>query len=95
MKLEHKGLGVEVEFVDDLLNKHVDAWLAAMRAHNVRWRTVPFSDTATQYVVAACEAGMLNGLDPDSLGDMKAAQVHWIAGEIDARIAEAIVIPPE
>jgi len=95
MKLKHESLGVEVEFVDELLNKHVDAWLAAMRDFDPKWRSLPFSDIATQYVRAACKADMLNGFDPDSLGDMKAAQVHWLAGEVDQRMAEALVIPPE
>jgi len=95
MKLKHESLGVEVEFVDELLNKHVDAWLTAMRDFNSKWRSFPFSDVATLYVRAACKANMLNGFDPKDLEDMKAAEVHWIASEIDVKMAEALVIPPE
>jgi len=95
MKLKHESLGIEVEFVDELLNKHVDAWMAAMRNFNSRWRSFSFTDVATLYVRAACEANMLNGFDPEGLGDMKVAEVHFIATEIDKRLAEAMVIPPE
>ena len=95
MKLTHESLGVEVDFVDELLNKHVDAWMTAMRDFDPRWRSLSFQDTATEYVRAACEAHMLNGLDPENLGDMKPAHVHWIAGEIDERMTEALKIPPE
>jgi hypothetical protein len=95
MKLTHESLGISVDFVDELLNKHVDAWMTAMRDFNPQWRSFPFTDMATQYVKAACEAHMLNGLDPEGLGDMKAAEVHWIAGEVDRFMAEALVVPPE
>lgn len=93
MRLEHKGLGASIDFVDDLLNRHVDAWMTAMREWDPKWRSLPFSDCATAYVRAGIKADMLNGLeDPDNL---QASVVHWIASEIDSRIAEAITIPPE
>ena len=95
MKLKHESLGVSVEFVDELLNRHVDAWMTAMRAHNPEWRSLPFTDVATEYVRAACKAEMLDGLDPEGLGDMKTAEVHFIATAIDLRLAEAMVVPPE
>lgn len=95
MRLEHKGLDVSVEFVDNLLTRHVDAWMEAMRKWDPNWRSRPFSETTTQYVLAGLSCHMCNGFKPEELGDMKPAITHWIASEIDRRIAEAIVIPPE
>ena len=95
MKLTHESLDISVDFVDELLNKHVDAWMTAMRDFNPKWRSFPFSDVATQYIRAACKANMLNGFNPEGLDNMKPAQVHWLAGEVDQRMAEALVIPPE
>jgi hypothetical protein len=95
MRLEHKSLGVSVEFVDEILNRHVDAWMAAMRDFDPKWRSLPFSDCATAYVRAASMSEMLNGFESDAIEDMKPAVVHWLASEIDGKIAEALVIPPE
>lgn len=96
MRLEHKGLGVSVELLDELLQRHVEAYFIALRdltGENAIELSSP--ERMGHFVRAACRSGILNHIAEDDVADLPPSQVNWLAGKIDDHLAKALDIPPE
>jgi len=97
MLLENEKLAVSVEFVDDLRTRQTEAFYAAHRklAGENRFDISVFEWQA-HLIRAALETKVVVSSNGDmSVDDLSPAATRWLAIQIDARIAEALTIPPE
>ena len=95
MKLENEKLGLSVEVVDPILQRHVEAFFKAKREldgdNAIRLSSVEHHGSILR---AAWKAGIL--LPPElGVADMKPAVVRWVARKLDELIGETLEIPPE
>ncbi len=96
MNLKNEGLGVSVELVDELLQRHVEAYFVALRdiaGDNQIDFSVP--ERMGNYVRAGCRSGILNTISEEDVDDMSPKSINWLASKIDNHIAEASEVPPE
>lgn len=95
MRLENVPLDVAADFVEPLLQRHVEQFFKEQRALNgsndVRLSSPEYQGNMLR---AAWTAGVL--LEPkQDVGAMRAAQVRWLAQKVDTLLGEALSIPPE
>lgn len=96
MRLEHKGLGISAELIDELLQRHVEAYFIALRdvsGDNSLDLSTP--ERCGNWVRAGCRSGILNSINEEDVGNMKPAAVLWLAGKLDDHVASVMEIPPE
>ena len=96
MRLEHKGLGVSAELLDDVRQRHVETYFSVLRELGGE----NYLDESTvqrlgNFVRAGCRSGILNTFQEDDVNEMKPSAVAWIAQQIDSHIAGFLEIPPE
>ena len=96
MRLEHKGLGVSVELLDELLQRHVEAYFIALREIGGEdYLNSSTFERSGNWVRAACRSEILNSVEENDVGDMRPAVVLWMAAKLDEHISSATEIPPE
>jgi hypothetical protein len=96
MRLEHKGLGVSVELLDELLQRHVEAYFVALRELGGEdYLNSSTPERSGYWVRAGCRSGILNSLSEEDVSGMKPAAVMWLSAKLDEHIASAMEIPPE
>ena len=93
MRLQHKSLGVEVELLEDLKQRHVEAYFIALREIETPDPSTP--QRLGNFVRAGCVSGILNSIHAEDVADLTPAAVAWLAQKLDAHIAKALTIPPE
>jgi len=96
MRLEHKSLGVSAELLDDVRQRHIEAYFTALRELGGE----QYLDQSTpkrlgNFVRAGCDSGILNSIHKEDVDDMKPSAVAWVAQKLDAHIASFLEIPPE
>lgn len=87
-------LDFEVGIEADLRQRHMDAFFKAMNRLNPDWRGLPFGECVGDYARAGIEAGMVLGMKPADVADLKPAECQWLALEVDRAVGEALQSPP-
>ncbi len=94
MNLLNESLGVSAEMVDDLLQRHVEAYFLALRDLGGEV-SLSVPENMGNSVRAACRAEILNTISEGDVDEMKPAAINWIAVKLDDHIAGALIISPE
>jgi len=95
MKIENEKLGLSVQIVEPILQRHVEAFFKAKREldgdNAIRLSSVEHHGSIVR---AAYRATIL--LPPEqSVAEMKPAVVRWLGRKLDELIGETLEIPPE
>ena len=93
-KVEHEALGLAVDLPDDLRQRDVEAFFKALREIGGR-EALSAPERNGNVVRSAARCGWLDGVDEEVIGDWKPPAVTWLAGEIDALVTDAFIIPGE
>ena len=77
----------------DLRQRDIDAYFPLLRGIPVADLSAP--EYAGQIVRAAAKIGMIPGLAPEDVDDLKPGQVVKLSKAINEAVAEALTIPPD
>jgi len=95
MKLESEKLGLSVEVVEPILQRHVESFFKVKREldgdNAIRLSSVEHHGSILR---AAWRGGILLPPEQDVAG-MKPANVRWLGRKLDEMIGETLEIPPE
>lgn len=82
-----------MEVKRDLRQRDIDAFFPLLRGVSAADLSAP--EYAGQIVRAAAKVGMIPGLTPESVDDMKPGEVVKLSKQINEAVAEALTIPPD
>lgn len=82
-----------MEIKRDLRQRDIDAYFPLLREIPVAELSAP--EYAGQIVRAAAKVGMIPGLTPEQVDDMKPGEVVRLSKKINEAVAEALTIPPD
>ena len=77
----------------DLRQRDIDAYFPLLRGIPTAELSAP--EYAGQVVRAAAKAGLIPGLTPEEVDDIKPGLVVKLAKQINEAVAEALTIPPD
>lgn len=95
MKFENQDLGVSVEIMDDVRQRHIEAYFAALRdisGSNSLDLSVP--ERMGNFVRAGKQAGIITS-GVEDVDEMVPSQVNWLAQQLDGYLAKFLTISPE
>ena len=95
MKIENQKLEISAELLDDLRQRHVEAFFRAARDLQGGELNVSSPEYTGITVRAAARAGLLSGVNEGDVDDMRPAAVRVLAAGINDHISEALAVPGE
>ncbi len=82
-----------MEVNKDLRQRHIDAYFPLLR--DVPTEKLSAPEYAGVIVRAACEAGIISGLNGIEVDAMKPGMVIKLATQVNEAVAEALTVPPD
>lgn len=82
-----------MEIIRDLRQRHIDAYFPQLREVPTEKLSAP--EYAGVIVRAAATVGIIEGLRPEDVDDLKPGMVIKLAGQINEAVAEALTVPPD
>lgn len=99
MEFTHAKQGWQMAVKDDLRQRDVEKWSAAMRPHQPKDGRPSDAEYCGALLRGALAAGVVTASTPaltaDGVGDQPASLVRWAGLHLAQVYAEATVIPPE
>ena len=89
---ENKDFDLQVEVLDVLLHKHVEAFYENVRKQEPQWRSLGLPEIVGYYVRAAVRAGIFLNVKLEDIDKLSYGKIQWLGELADDIVAEAMVV---